>query len=69
LEGKLGATDGYLRFEPIAGQIGSLPIPQSTLETAVRKMMESPENREKLKLPAEMSGLKIENGEVVASYK
>jgi hypothetical protein len=31
--------------------------------------MESPENREKLRLPAEMSGLKIENGEIVASYK
>jgi hypothetical protein len=69
LEGKLGAEDGYLRFEPVSGQIGSMPIPQSSLETAVRHMMESPENREKLRLPAEMSGLKIENGEVVASYK
>jgi uncharacterized protein YpmS len=69
LEGKLGAEDGYLRFEPVSGQIGSMPIPQSSLETAVRHMMESPENREKLRLPAEMSGLKIENGEIVASYK
>lgn len=69
LEGKLGAADGYLRFEPVSGQIGSLPIPQSSLETAVRHMMESPENREKLRLPAEISDLKIENGEVVASYK
>ncbi len=69
LEGKLGAEDGYLRFEPVAGQIGALPIPQSALETAVRRMMESPENREKLKLPAEISALKIENGEVVVSYK
>jgi hypothetical protein len=69
LEGKLGAEDGYLRFEPVSGQIGSMPIPQSSLETAVRHMMESPENREKLRLPAEMSSLKIENGEVVASYK
>jgi hypothetical protein len=69
LEGKLGAEDGYLRFEPVSGQIGSMPIPQSSLETAVRHMMESPENREKLRLPAEMSGLKIENGEFVASYK
>jgi hypothetical protein len=69
LEGKLGAEDGYLHFKPVAGQIGSLPIPQSTLETAVRRLMESPENREKLKLPADMSGLKIENGEVVATYK
>jgi hypothetical protein len=69
LEGKLGAQDGYLQFEPVSGQIGSLPIPQSTLEAAVRRMMESPENREKLKLPTDMSGLKIENGEVVATYK
>ncbi len=69
LEGKLGAADGYLRFEPLSGQLGSLPIPQSSLESAVRHMMESPENREKLRLPAEMSGLKIQNGEIVASYK
>jgi hypothetical protein len=69
LEGKLGAEDGYLHFEAVAGQIGSLPIPRSTLESAVAKMMESPENREKLKLPNDMSGLKIENGEVVATYK
>jgi hypothetical protein len=69
LEGKLGAEDGYLHFEPVAGQIGSLPIPKSTLEAAVARMMESPENREKLKLPNDMSGLKIVNGEVVATYK
>jgi hypothetical protein len=69
LEGKLGSQDGYLQFEPVSGQIGSLPIPQSTLETAVRKMMESPENREKLRLPADISGLKVENGEVVTTYK
>jgi hypothetical protein len=69
LEGKLGAEDGYLHFEPVAGQIGSFPIPKSTLEAAVARMMESPENREKLKLPNDMSGLKIENGEVVATYK
>ena len=69
LEGKLGAQDGYLRFEPISGQIGALQLPQSALQSAVNHMMESPENREKLKLPAEMTGLKIENGEVVATYK
>jgi hypothetical protein len=68
LEGKLGAEGGYLHFEPVAGQIGALPIPQSTLETAVRRLMESPENREKLKLPADLSGLRIENGELVATY-
>jgi hypothetical protein len=69
LEGRLAAENGYLRFEPVAGQLGSLPIPQSTLETAVRRLMDSPENREKLRLPEGLSGLKIENGEVVVSYK
>ncbi len=69
LEGKLGAEDGFLHFEPVSGQIGALPIPQATLEAAVRKMMESPENREKLKLPSDISDLKIQNGEVVAKYQ
>lgn len=69
LEGRLGAQDGYLNFQPVSGQIGSLPIPQSTLESAVRRLMESPENREKLKLPTQIADLRIENGEVVASYK
>jgi hypothetical protein len=69
LEGRLAAANGYLRFEPVSGQIGALPIPQSTLQTAVEKMMESPENREKLKLPAEITGLKIENGELLATYR
>lgn len=69
LEGKLGAQDGYLNFEPVSGQIGSLPLPPSALQSAMRHILESPENREKFKLPADMSGLKIENGEVVATYK
>jgi hypothetical protein len=69
LEGRLGTQNGYLKFEPVSGQIGSLPIPQSTLESAVQRLMNSPENREKLKLPSEISDLRIQNGEIVASYK
>lgn len=69
LEGRLSAQNGYLNFEPISGQIGSLPIPQSTLESAVRRLMASPENREKLKLPSQIADLRIENGEVVATYR
>lgn len=69
LEGKLGVENGYLKFVPVSGQIGAMPLPQSALESAVQRMMESPENREKLRLPADISDLRIENGEVVASYK
>jgi hypothetical protein len=69
LEGRLGTQNGYLKFEPVSGQIGSLPIPQSTLVSAVQRLMDSPENREKLKLPSEISDLRIQNGEIVVSYK
>jgi hypothetical protein len=68
LVGKLGADGGYLKFIPVSGRIGSLPIPQSALESAVRQLMESPENREKLKLPSDISDLHIENGELVTTY-
>jgi len=68
LVGKLGAADGYLKFEPVSGHIGSLPIPQSALENAVKQLMESPVNREKLRLPSDVSDLRIENGELVTTY-
>ena len=68
LEGRLGTANGYLQFEPLAGQLGALPIPQSTLQSAVQRLMDSPENREKLKLPPEIADLRIENGEIVATY-
>jgi hypothetical protein len=69
LEGRLGTLNGYLKFEPVSGQIGSLPIPQSTLDSAVQRLMDSPGNREKLKLPSNISDLRIQNGEIVARYK
>jgi hypothetical protein len=69
LEGRLASANGYLRFEPVSGQLGSLPIPQSALDTAVQRMMDAPENREKLKLPPEIADLRIENGELVATFR
>ena len=68
LVGRLGSNDGYLKFDPISGQIGSLPIPQSTLQSAVDRLMNSPENRDKLKLPSDISDMHIENGQLVANY-
>ena len=69
LDGHLGAQNGYLKFEPVAGKLGSLPLPQSTLDSAVGKMMASPENREKLKLPEDISDVQIVDGKAVLSYK
>jgi hypothetical protein len=69
LDGHLGSENGYLKFEPVAGKLGSLPLPQSTLDAAVQKMMESPENREKMKLPSDINDIQIVNGNAVVSYK
>ena len=68
LAGRLGSSDGFLKFEPVSGRLGSLPIPQSTLQSAVERLMSSPENKEKLRLPSDIRELHIENGELVATY-
>jgi hypothetical protein len=69
LDGHLSADNGYMKFVPISGKLGSLPLPQSTLNEAVDKLMSSPENREKLRLPADISDIKIEDGHAVVQYK
>lgn len=69
LDGHLAAENGYMKFVPIAGKLGSLPLPQSTLNEAVDKLMSSPENREKLKLPGDINNIQIVNGQAVVQYK
>src|SRR5580692_6984098 len=69
LDGHLSADNGYMKFVPVAGKLGSLPLPQSTLQAAVDKMMASPENREKLRLPDDISDIKIVDGQAVVKYK
>jgi hypothetical protein len=69
ISGHLYTDGGYLRFEPTDGKIGSFPLPQSALDDAVQKLMASPENREKLRLPDNVSNIEVEDGQVVVSYK
>lgn len=68
LDGHLRSEGGYLKFDPVAGKLGSLPLPQSTLQAAVDKLMNSPENREKLKLPDGISSLQVEDGQAKVTY-
>jgi hypothetical protein len=49
--------------------LGSLPLPQSTLNAAVERLMSSPENREKLRLPNDISDIQIVNGQAQVTYK
>lgn len=69
LDGHLSSDGGYIKFDPVAGKLGSLPLPQSTLQAAVEKMMNSPENREKLKLPPDISDIQVQNGQAMVTYK
>ena len=46
LDGHLTTEGGYMKIEPISGMLGSMPLPQSVLNSAVEKMMASPENRD-----------------------
>jgi hypothetical protein len=69
LDGHLSSENGFVKFEPVSGKLGSLPLPQSTLNAAVEKMMASPENRDKLRLPPDISDIKIVDGQAVIQYK
>lgn len=69
LEGRLRVQNGQLRFEPTGGKLGSLPLPQTVLDRAVQRLFESPENREKFRLPYQIANIHVENSELVISYR
>ena len=69
LEGRLLNEEGYLRLVPIRGKLGSLPIPTAALESAVSRVFNAPENREKFRLPDHVEDLRIEGGQIVVSYR
>jgi hypothetical protein len=69
LEGRLRVENGYLRFEPTSGRLGSLPLSQSTLEAGVGQLLDSPENKEKFRVPPEIRDIHVENSELVVTYR
>jgi hypothetical protein len=69
LEGQLSVDDSHLRFTPSAGKLGSLPLPQIALNNAVARLFDSPENKEKLRVPPEVADVRVSGGELVVSYR
>lgn len=65
VRGRLGAENGYLRFYPTGFKIGDLSVPVGLVDPTLRKKLNDPETREKLKLPAFVKDLRIENGQLV----
>ena len=67
VSGHLGSKDGYATFEPTEFKVGDLSIPPSFVNDALQKKLA--EQRDRLKLPDSVGGMKVENGELVITQK
>ena len=67
LKGHLGSRDGYATFDPTEFKVGDLNVPVSLVNDALQKRLM--EQRDRLKLPENVGGIKVENGEVVLTQR
>ena len=67
LSGHLGSKDGYATFDPTEFKVGDLNIPVSLVNDALQKKLT--EQRDRLKLPDNVGGIKVENGELVMTQR
>ena len=67
LSGHLGSKDGYATFDPTGFKVGDLNVPVSLVNDALQKKLN--EQRDRLKLPDNVGGMKVENGELVMTQK
>lgn len=69
LDGTITTEGGYIRLQPTAGKLGSLPIPSSTLDSVVHQLFDSPANRDKFQLPPQIESVRVENNSLVISTR
>jgi hypothetical protein len=67
LSGHLGSKDGYATLDPTEFKVGDLNVPVSLVNDALQKRLA--DQRDQLKLPDGVGGLKVENGELVMTQK
>ncbi len=67
LAGHLASKDGYATFDPTEIKIGDLNVPVSLVNDALQKKLS--EQRDRLKLPDNVGGFKVENGEMVMTQR
>jgi len=67
VSGHIGEKDGYATFDPTEFKVGDLNIPVSLVNPALQKKLG--EERDRLKLPDNVGGVKVENGELVMQQK
>lgn len=67
ISGHLGSKDGYATFDPTQFKVGDLDIPVSLVNPALQAKMA--EQRDRLKLPDYVGGMKVEDGQLVMQPK
>jgi hypothetical protein len=67
VSGHLSSDNGYATFEPTEFKVGDLQVPVSLVNPELQKKLL--EQRDRLKLPENVGGLKVQNGELVLQGK
>ena len=67
ISGHIGSSNGYATFEPTEFKVGDLNVPVSLVNSALQKKLA--EQRDRLKLPDFVGGMKVENSELVMTQK
>lgn len=69
LIGRLYANEGYIRLEPTGGKLGSLPLTAGTLQAVAKRLFDSPENKEKFRLPPYIQDIAVVNGSLIITSR
>lgn len=67
ISGHIGEDGGYATFDPTEFKVGDLSVPVSLVNPALQKKLT--EQRDRLKLPDNVGGLKVDNGQLVMQGK
>jgi hypothetical protein len=67
VSGKLGSKDGFATFDPTEFKVGDLNVPVSLVNDTLQKRLA--EQHDRLKLPDNVGGIKVEHGELVLTQK
>jgi hypothetical protein len=67
ISGHIGEKDGYATFDPTEFKVGDLNVPVALVNPALQKKLA--EERDRLKLPDNVGGVKVEKSELVMQQK
>jgi hypothetical protein len=67
VSGHLGSNNGFATFDPTEFKVGDLNVPISLVNPALQRKLA--EQQDRMKLPDNVGGLKVENGELVMQQK